>query len=254
MKKILFILIILLGKQVSYAQNTVEHDNSSSEMDIQDLNTNRISWGVKAGLNYYNFYGKERNFIFANSDTKFKPGFFAGIFVNTQISKNISLTHELIFNQRRVGITYKDAVENAYSSVINSSYIDIIPANINYRLSNVKFYAGPYVSVLVAANTKRKDENGNLFRDKSIFGDSANDESKTYYLQKFDFGFNVGVDYQLKDRWSVGLRYSHGFTDLFQNANSSANGNAKKDKIKIYNRGLMLSLAYDLTSHNSSNE
>ncbi|MBT2619482.1 porin family protein [Chryseobacterium sp. ISL-6] len=253
MKKILIILIIILGQQFSYAQ-TIFENNSSSEIDTFELNTNRISWGVKAGLNYYNFYGKERDFIFADSDTKFKPGIYVGIFVNTKINRNIGLTHELIFNQRRVGVIYKDTDDHLYKSAINSSYIDIVPANINYQLSKFRLYAGPYVSVLVAANTKRKDQNGDLFRDKSIFGDAANDESKSYYLQKFDFGINLGVDYQLKDRWSVGFRYNHGFTDLFQNANSFANGNSKKDKIKIYNRGFMLSLAYDLASHHSSAE
>lgn len=245
MKKILIIIVILFGSQILYAQNT---NTDTLKVDSQELNTNRVNWGVKAGLNYYNLNGRERDFIFADSDTKFKPGFYAGIFVNTKITPNIGLSHEVAFNQRRVGITYKDAVDNTYSSTINRSYIDIIPANINYQLSKFKFYAGPYVSVLVAANTQRKDENGNLFRDKSIFGDADNDESKSYYLQKFDFGVNIGIDYQLKDRWSLGLRYSHGFTDLFQNANSSANKNDKTDKIKIYNRGFMLSLAYDLTN------
>ncbi|WP_172282732.1 porin family protein [Chryseobacterium sp. LAM-KRS1] len=247
MKKIFFILIILLEGHFIYAQQ----NSDTLKTDSIESNTNKVSWGVKAGINSYNFYGKERDFIFANPDTKFKPGFHAGVFVNTRISKNIELTHELTFSQKRVGVSYKDDSDQTYNSVINSSYIDIIPVNMNYRLSGFKFYAGPYVSVLAAANTKRKDENGNVFRDKSIFGDAANDESKNYYLQKFDFGMNIGLDYQLKDRWSVGLRYTHGFTDLFQNANSSANGNAKKDKIKIYNRGLMLSLAYDLTSYHS---
>lgn len=249
MKKIVIILIIILGQQFSYAQ-TIFENNNSSKTDTLELNTNRVSWGVKAGFNYYNLYGKERDFIFASSETKFKPGFHAGIFVNTKISRNIGLTHELIFEQRRVGVSYKDTNKNIYNSIINSSYIDIIPANINYQLSRFKVYAGPYVSVLVAASTQRKDENGNLFRDKSIFGDAANDEKTSYYLQKFDFGVNLGVDYQIKDRWSIGLRYSHGFTDLFQNANNSANGNTKKDKIKIYNRGFMLSLAYDLSNFN----
>ncbi|ASK29242.1 hypothetical protein CEY12_03590 [Chryseobacterium sp. T16E-39] len=253
MKKTLIILILLLEGHFLYAQTT--HENTDTlKINTQELNPNRVTWGVKAGINTYNLYGKERDFIFANSDTRFKLGFFAGIFVNTNITRNIGLTHELIFNQRRVGVTYKDAADNTYSSTINSSYIDIVPANINYQLSGFRFYAGPYVSMLLAASTKRKDENGIFFKDKSIFGDATNDESKGYYLQKFDFGMNLGVDYQLKDRWSVGIRYTHGFTDLFQNANSSANGNAKKDKIKIYNRGLMLSLAYDLSSKRSSNE
>lgn len=244
MRKILIILITIIGGQLSYAQTTTE-DNFN---DNQDLNSNTMSWGVKAGVNFYNFYGKERDYIFASSATKFKPGFQAGVFVNTKIGKNLGLTHELMFNQRRVGVSYEDTANQNYNSVVNSSYIDLIPANISYQLSVFKFYAGPYVSMLVAANTKRKDENGNLVRDSSIFGDAKNDESKSYYLQKFDFGMNLGIDYQLKNSFSIGLRYTHGFTDLFQNANSSANGNTKTDKIKIYNRGFMLSLAYDLTN------
>lgn len=238
MKKSLFIFLMIWGQSFFYAQTT----SIDSLMD-----NNRISWGTKVGLNTYNFYGKETDYIFASSNTQFRPGFHAGIFVNTKIGNHWGLTHELIFNLRRVGVTYRDSNNNTYHSTVNSSYIDIVPAHLNYQLpeSRFNFFAGPYVSVLVAANTQRKDENGKLYRDRSIFGDADNDESKSYYLQKFDFGMHLGIEYQLKDRWSVGLRYTHGFTDLYQNSNSSANGNIKRDKIKIYNRGFLLSLAYN---------
>lgn len=69
-------------------------------------------------------------------------------------------------------------------------------------------------------------------------------KKKSRYLQKFDFGVNIGAQYQIKQNLAVELKYTHGFLDLFQYANSYTNEDSKNDKIKIFNRGFMASVAY----------
>lgn len=240
MKKILIILILFLIYSASYAQ--VEDNNSN---DISSSDNNTISWGIKAGFNIYNLYGKERDYIFADQKTSYKPGFHIGGFLETKINEKLGLRHELIFSQRKAGVSISDSIHGIYKSTLTMYFIDVVPANLTYQVSkNIQLYAGPYVSALVAANIQRKDKNGNTFSDKSIYGDPANDEKENRYLQKFDFGINIGAQYQIKHNLAVELKYTHGFLDLFQYANSYTNEDSKHDRIKIFNRGFMASVAY----------
>lgn len=78
-------------------------------------------------------------------------------------------------------------------------------------------------------------------------GEGGNDESKQKYLQKFDFGFNVGIEYQFSFGLLVGLKYTHGLTDIFQYANSYTFDDPKTGNIKIFNRSFLFSLGYKLT-------
>lgn len=240
MKKIFIILLSFFIYSASYAQ--VE-ENSNSDLSSADNNT--VSWGIKAGINMYNLYGKERDYIFADQKTSYQPGFHIGGFVDTRINEKLGLRHELIFSQRKVGVHLSDSINGIYKSTLTMYFIDVVPANLTYQVSkNIQVYAGPYVSALVAANIKRKDENGNTFRDTSIYGDPSNDEKESRYLQKFDIGLNIGAQYQVKQNLAVELKYTHGFLDLFQYANSYTNEDSKHDKIKIFNRGFMASVVY----------
>ncbi|KPH13809.1 porin family protein [Chryseobacterium sp. ERMR1:04] len=240
MKKAFIILLSFFIYSVSYAQ--VE-ENSNNELSSPD--TYQLSWGIKAGINMYNLYGKERDYIFADQKTSYKLGFHIGGFVDTRINEKLGLRHELILSQRKAGVHVSDSINGIYKSTLTMYFIDVVPANLTYQVSkNIQIYAGPYVSALVAANIKLKDENGNIFRDKSIYGDPSNDEKESRYLQKFDFGVNIGAQYQIKHNLAMELKYTHGFLDLFQYANSYTNEDSKNDKIKIFNRGFMASVVY----------
>lgn len=211
-------------------------DNTATKDDLR--------WGIKAGANYYNLYGKEIDFIFANKEATYKASFHVGAFVDTRLSNKFGLKHELLFNQRKVGISLLDATDKSYTSTMTRNYLDLMPASLTFQQGGLQLFAGPYISALLGANVKRKDENGKWYSDKEIYGDGANDESKTRYLQKLDFGLNLGMEYYFKNNLSLGARYLHGFTDLFQFANSYTHESSKTDVIKIYNRGWMLSCGY----------
>ena len=203
-----------------------------------------LRWGIKAGINSYNLYGKEIDFIFADAKATYKPSFHLGIFIDNRLGRKLGLKHELLFNQRKVGITLSDENTENYRSTMTRNYIDLMPVSLTFQQGNFQLFAGPYLSALLNANLKRKDQHGKWYKDSQIYGDGANDESENRYLQKFDFGLNLGLEYDFQNRLSLTVRYLHGFTDLFQYANSHTNESDKTNAIKIYNRGWMLSVGY----------
>ena len=247
MKKRYIVALLLLVTSKTHAQRPVLNDSLlvAAHPSLENAKPqNDISWGIKAGANSYNLYGKEIDFIFADAKTSYKPGFHLGIFVDSRLSSRFALKHELIFNQRRVAVSLAENDIENYKSSMMRNYIDLMPASITFQEGNFQLFAGPYISALLKANLRRKDEQGKWFKDPEIYGNGANDESESRYLQKFDFGLNMGIEYTLTHKLLLGTRYLHGFTDLFQYANSHSNESSKTNAIKVYNRGWMLSLGY----------
>lgn len=235
--KIKIITAILFGliSLNAFAQSEIENPQS----DIKNL-----QFGVKAGWSYNNLYGSDRNYIFASDKTQYQSGFHAGIFLDTRMSKHFGLKHELLFSQKRIGVSLTDMNDEAYKSKFTMSYLDLTPASLTFQAGDFQLYAGPYISALLNANVQRRDKNGKMYKDKSIFGTPDDDETETHYLQKFDFGANLGLEYHFGSGLSIGARYTHGFTDIFQYANGYTNEDTKTDNIKIYNRGWMFSIGY----------
>jgi len=234
MKKAITILATLWLCGLAYAQRGFSPVPTDTLLAEQTPYGN-VSWGLKVGWNYANLHGKEIDRVFANGKTTFRSGFHAGITVDARMSRRFGLKHELQFNHRNIGLPLTDANNGDYGSALRMSHIDLMPADITFRAGRFQLCAGPYVSTLLSANIRRKDENGQFFRDKSIFGSAENDESETRYLQKFDFGATFGLTYRFAPRLSFGIRYAQGLTDIFQNVNG--------DGIRVYNHGWMVSLA-----------
>jgi hypothetical protein len=227
-----------------------QHSALSDSLDYgKDFHKNfapkgKVTSGLKAGYTHGNLFGSDLNYIFSDSKTEWLSGIHFGVVVNTQAGKYIWLKHELLFSQRGAGVTLSDSMNGDYSSKLKTYYLDLYPLSPSFHLKGFQLYAGPYFSILAAANMQRKDGDGKIFTDKSIFGNGANDESENKYLQKFDFGIHAGIEYQFPFGLLMGAKYMHGFTDIFQYANSYTFEDAKTDNIRIYNRALMVSLGY----------
>lgn len=238
MKQFIYTVIVsAFGIQMAKAQSEIEIPNSVIQIG-------KVTFGVKAGYTQSNLYGSEIDYIFADNKTTSLPSFQLGIVVNSQVGKYFWLKHELLLNQRGAGVSLTDSVNGDYTSKLKMLYVDLFPISPTFHFKGFQIYAGPYVSLLADASIKRKDESGNYFNDTSIFGDAGNNESKSKYLQKFDFGLNAGIEYQFPFGLLIGAKYTLGFTDIFQYSNSYTLGDSKVDDIKIYNRALMFSLGY----------
>lgn len=221
--------------------DTINHEeNFSKNLAVKG----RVTWGVKAGYTHAKLRGSEIDFIFAEQQTQWLPGFHAGFALNTQLNKWFWLKHECLFNVKGARVTLIDSIDGDYSSRLKTYYIDLYPANFTLHYKGLQLYAGPYISALAAATLQRKNANGTLFKSKDIYGDASNFEENSKYLQKFDFGFNVGIEFQIPFGLALGARYMHGITDIFQFANSYTLESPKVTPINIHNQCLMISVGY----------
>jgi hypothetical protein len=247
MKYFVLLTILLIETGISFAQTNQKANtviDTTENFRNQLFKSGRVNFGLKAGYTQGNFYGSEINYIFAKGTTKWIAGFHAGILVNSEMSKYFWLKHELIFSQRGAVFTLFDSLNGNYSSKLKTYYLDLYPLNPTFHYKGFQIYGGPYISLLTHASIQRKDANGFLFNDTSIFGDASQFEDNSKYLQKFDFGMNFGIEYQFPSGLLIGAKYNHGFTDIFQYANSYTLDDPKTTPIKIYNRAFWVSVGY----------
>jgi hypothetical protein len=247
MKYFISLTIFLIGTGISFAQTSQKANtviDTTENFRNQLFKSGSVTFGLKAGYTQGNFYGSEIDYIFAGGTTKWISGFHAGMLVNSKVSKYFWLKHELIFSQRGAIVTLFDSLTGNYSSKLKTYYLDLYPLNPTFHYKRFQLYGGPYISLLTHANIQRKNENGVLFKDKSIFGDASQFEDNSKYLQKFDFGMNLGIEYQFPFGFFIGAKYNHGFTDIFQYANSYTLNDPKTTPIKIYNRAFWVSVGY----------
>ncbi|KMQ70734.1 outer membrane beta-barrel protein [Chryseobacterium koreense] len=242
MKKILSIIFALSFYIVSNAQKA--SIDTASDFRNHLFSRNKVSFGIKAGIGYSTIYGKDIGYVFAEDKATCQPGYHFGLIVDNKIGTHFWLKHELIFNHKIAGVQLSDSINGRYSSKLTMNYLELQPFNAAFQSKGFQVYAGPYISALLGAKIQRKDNNGNAFGDSGIFGAPNNDESENKYLQKLDFGINIGLEYQLPIGVSIGAKYTHGLTDIFQYASSYVNGDPQTDNIKIYNRGWMVSIGY----------
>ncbi len=242
MNKLLFILFFF-----SLALNAQAQIDTTQSFRHQLFSKGYVAFGIKAGYSIADIHGKDIDFIFANKQTKNLSAFHAGIFLDANIGRFFSLKHELIINQRGAGVVLNDSLSGNYDSKLAMLYLDLFPISPTFHYKNFQLYAGPYVSVLMNAYLQRKNTENRIYKDKSIFGEGGNDESEQKYLQKFDFGLNVGAEYQFPSGLLVGWRYNYGLTDIFQYANSFTFDDSKTNSIKIFNQSFWFSIGYKLT-------
>ena len=127
---------------------------------------------------------------------------------------------------------------------ISSELFIEIPILANYKLKNVNFYAGPYVGILISASKKEEittdiplldaidfeslgiDGFTSLFLPSS--GTSTEKISGTEGLRKLDFGFNLGLGYEMNNL-HFNLMYSQGLVDYRSDQTEST-----KESLKLY--------------------
>lgn len=219
---VLSILIALLFTSISMAQNTITKP-----------------FTIKAGYQQTDLHGDGIDFLSVDGDTKALNSFLIGIGYHSEVSKFISFKHELNFNIGGVEVTLSDDINGAYQSTLRMNSLQLQPLNVTFRVKGFQIYAGPYASALFDARINRKDELGNTYKDKSIFGEPDEETEQNKYLQKIDFGATAGVLFELNKTISLGVRYNHGIVPIFDNT-------TEQKSIKIYNKSLGVVLGYNL--------
>jgi hypothetical protein len=167
------------------------------------MNAQEIKFGVIAGLNLSSFSGDD-------IDTKFKPGFQAGVIADYALTESFSIAPELLFAQRGA-----KADEGDGSMTLN--YLQL-PINATYKSalsddSKLLIFAGPYVGYGLSGTEKYDGDSEDL-----KFG-SGDDK-----LNPLDFGLNIGVGYQFGKIYAK-AQYNLGLTSIFNDGDAIKNTN-----------------------------
>ncbi|MBT1700932.1 outer membrane beta-barrel protein [Fulvivirgaceae bacterium PWU4] len=175
--------------------------------------TAQISTGIKGGLNLSDVVINNLIDPDAESGYNLKAGFHAGIFAVADIGTRTSLAAELQYSNKGV-----HAVTN-----INLHYV-VLPLLVRYAIADKLIAeAGPELGYLVAATSK--------------YGNVGN-----IWNNKIDLGLDMGLQYTIFSRMTLGLRFNAGISSVIEDTPPSTQG----EKIRYQNRVLQLSLGYKL--------
>ncbi len=196
-----------------------------------------IAFGISGGLNWSSLCGRDLDNLSNEGGSRALTGLTIGIILNNKMAMHFGLKHELFYSKRFTSVQMADNINPVFSSKLKRQYIDIFPASPTFYYKGIQLYAGPYVGILWDASIQRKDENGNLYTDKSFFGNSENPSN---YSQKMDAGIVTGINYELPNGLNLGARFIRGFVPLIENANT------QEPQLKIYNRSFFVTIGYTL--------
>jgi len=191
MKHLLIILAIILSLGLAYAQTTL---------------------GVKAGLNISHISGDD---AMASSDPS--VGLHAGAMIQHYLLPSLILQPELLYTQK--GHSYKYNISDVYTThTVSLDYLELpMVLKLNYQAGNVRIqpYAGASVAYLINAKDKQKVSAGNTSTTTNHdIGNSIND---------IGAGIIVGAETVISQRYTVGVRYVLGLTEIYKNGNDTTN-------------------------------
>lgn len=233
MKKIITLGVFMLATLCTWAQ------------DIElDTDKGNVSFGIKTGWLQSTIKGDDLKILAVDGKVTKTNSFFAGVSVYTGIGEHFGFKHELFYQQ--YGADFQREIEDiVLDATLEMHSLRLNPLSPTFKIGGLQVYAGPYVNMLLYSSITAVDEDGNTFKDRNIFGTEEEDTEEYKYLQKMDYGFVAGIEYQFNFGLSVGAHYSRGFATLFDNANTHGlENNAGMKDYKIYNESFGISLGY----------
>ncbi len=203
MKKLLFVSIAALLMPLSLAAQT-------------------STAGLKGGLNLSGLT------VDGNVDRHLKPGFHAGVFAKIPFSDFVGIQPELMYSGKGVRVNYDEDAFADGESKFNLHYVEM-PVLLVINPSDVFFIEfGPYVSVLVGANT---ETDANFF-GADVYSDNELDRN---HFMPVDYGATGGIGFDL-ETMIVGARYSLGMQQVAKDDDVSYDllGDARNAVWQVY--------------------
>jgi Outer membrane protein beta-barrel domain len=189
-----------------------------------------FSYGLKAGANYANLWGKNRP-----SSSGYAFGFLGGVAVNYAFNDMASLQIEGLFSQKGYKVSdgdYTDANNIKYKADVTQKlqYVDV-PVLAHVKAGPLFFEAGPQIGLLVNSRIKNssKVKNGDdtvsessyALADDAIIGYNKTDRNNGA-IPHFDMGVIAGVGYNITPALSLGVRYNAGLKTLVDSKDTKA--------------------------------
>ena len=174
------------------------------------------SFGVKAGLNLANLHYKSGDNT-ENGDLK--AGLHAGVFARVALTQSLTFQPELLFSMEGTKDTEDDETIKW-----NNNYIQL-PLMLQFGTPS-GFYAeiGPSFGYLLSAKLKSEY----LGEEEEL---DIKDES-----EKINIAGNIGVGYALPNGFGAGVRYMHGFSNLYKDDTDDEKVRTRGFQISIFKR------------------
>jgi hypothetical protein len=171
-------------------------------------------FGLKVGVVAATLAGDNKDFE-GNVQNRF--GFQAGVTTTTTFGVGglFELHPELLYSQR--GYQIEDVSKTTYHNID-------LPLLARINAAGLVFEAGPQVGYLFARKTKYENS-------------ALADVTTRGQLNKLQFGYIVGVGYQLESGPNVGIRYNGGITKLYDGDAALAGGNNIRNSVFQFQLG-----------------
>ncbi len=191
----------------------------------------QVGFGFKAGANLSNMSFDIDSKYGEAPDTKLRLGLHAGIILDFPLSGNsFSFQPSVLYSSKGYSIDYEKMIEeelnangmqlDEYEGYARMSYNYIeFPLNFVYKTDGFQIGIGPYVAVGIGGKFNHdftvtsdgtKLESKDIFEKESFdikpvsgkvddeaFGDYLDDEDVLDLYRSFDYGFNLGLGYQV---------------------------------------------------------
>lgn len=170
--------------------------------------TSSSGLGLKAGANYARFTSNKEADFTNDAEFKYKTGFYAGGFLNYEISKKFQFQPELLIALQ--GSKIETTVESrrgfetnptisTFKATTNELSL-LLPLEFRFLVTDRFFLeAGPQLVYVL----DRKE----VINENPYSPNGGSNGSVGYDYDKFDFGFNVGTGFQLSDDLAITGRF-----------------------------------------------
>jgi long-subunit fatty acid transport protein len=159
-------------------------------------NAQEVKFGLKGGLNVANlsFSGN------GAPSTSSLVGFHIGGFTEIKVSDKFSVQPELLYSTQ--GAKFKMSQDGVTLNSFKLGYINLPVMAKYYVAKNFSLEAGPQLGFLTSAKANASGSGTTVDVDvKKIF-------------ETIDFGLNFGAAYDLTEKFSAGLRYNLGLSNI----------------------------------------
>ncbi|SUJ31007.1 Uncharacterised protein [Sphingobacterium spiritivorum] len=196
----------------------------------------RLTLDLTAGISRNMLSGNQLENLSNGGVVKNGYNVIIGLSVFNPITTSFGLKHEVFYSPTTVGLHLNDGNQPVYKSKLNRQIIQLYPLSPAFHYKNLQISAGPYWGIVAGGAIQRKDQQGNLFKDHTIYGSSA---SSGGYLHKWDLGISGALAYTLSSKLHIGLRYTQGFIALTENT-------AEQQQQQVYSNYTTLAVGYRL--------
>jgi opacity protein-like surface antigen len=198
---------------------------SSFAQDAEKGSSNTLHFGIRGGLNLSAIV---RDDDAPNFDTKMKPGFQAGVYLQLPITSGFSVQPEVLFSQKGYKASGSLLGTN-YDYRVTTNYIDVPLLAKFTPVKNFGIVVGPQFSFLTNTTTKFK-AGGTELEDQV---DNDNDNLRNNIL-----GGLAGVEFGITKNVTISGRYALDFQK--NNGDGSSNSLRYRNQVVSFTVGLQL--------------